>query len=44
MAAKTIHQMWTPEREAYTERREVAFGAQLETATIEGLTIEMAGF
>jgi len=44
VAAKTIHQMWTPEREAYTERREVAFGAQLEAATIEGLTIETAGF
>ena len=38
-----IHQMWSPEGEAYTERREVKFGDPLETATISGLTVDSSG-
>jgi len=39
VAAQVIHQMWTPEGEAYVERREVPFGEQLESATIADLRI-----
>jgi Uma2 family endonuclease len=38
-----IHQMWSPEGEAYVERREVKFGDRMEAATIEGLAVETAG-
>ena len=40
---RVIHQMWAPEGEAYAQRREVAFGKQIEAMTIEGLAIETAG-
>jgi Uma2 family endonuclease len=36
----TIHQLWQPEGEAYTERREVPFGTPVAAATVAGLTIE----
>ncbi len=38
-----IHQMWAAENEAYTERREVAFGLSIEAATLPGLSVETAG-
>jgi len=40
---RVIHQMWAPAGEAYSERREVAFGAVIETATIAGLRVETGG-
>jgi Uma2 family endonuclease len=43
VTAKTIHQMWAPEGEGYTERREIAFGERIEAATITGLMVETAG-
>ena len=43
VTARIIHQMWAPEGEAYAQRREVAFGKQIEAMTIEGLAIETAG-
>ena len=43
VTAKVIHQMWAPEGEAYTERREVAFGEPINAATIAGLTVKTAG-
>ena len=41
--AGLIHQMWAPAGEAYAERREVAFGATLEAATIDGLAVQTGG-
>ena len=41
--ARVIHQTWAPEGEAYAERRDVAFGAMIAAATIEGLTVETGG-
>ncbi|MGK6319844.1 Uma2 family endonuclease [Sphingomonas sp. DT-204] len=38
-----IHQLWAPEGEAYTERREMPFGAPISAATIAGLIIETSG-
>ncbi len=35
-----IHQMWAPAGESYAERREIAFGASIAAATIDGLTID----
>lgn len=40
--ASIIHQLWSPIDDAYTERREVAFGAAITAATITGLTVETA--
>ncbi|MEO6214850.1 MAG: Uma2 family endonuclease [Sphingomonas sp.] len=40
VTAKVIHQMWAPEGEAYTERREVEFGDRVEAATVAGLAVE----
>jgi Uma2 family endonuclease len=37
---KVIHQLWAPEGEAYGQRREVAFGAQIEAVTVAGLVVE----
>lgn len=37
---RVIHQMWGPQGETYSERREVAFDARIEAMTIEGLAIE----
>lgn len=42
-AAEVIHHMRAPVGEAYAERREVAFGEQVESATVAGLTVETAG-
>ncbi len=39
---RTIHQMWAPEGEAYTERRDVANGERIAAVTIEGLSVETA--
>ncbi|MEI9850017.1 MAG: Uma2 family endonuclease [Sphingomonas sp.] len=43
IGARVIHQMWAPEGEAYTERREVAFGERIAAATVEGLAVETVG-
>lgn len=41
--ARAIHQMWSPDGEAYGERRELAFGEALEAVTIAGLRVETSG-
>jgi Uma2 family endonuclease len=41
--AGLIHQMWSPQGEAYAERREVKLGERIEAATIRGLAVETAG-
>lgn len=38
-----IHQMWSPQGEAYAGGREVKLGERIEAATIEGLAVETAG-
>jgi Uma2 family endonuclease len=43
VTAKTIHQMWSAEGEAYAQRREVAFGEWIEATTIVGLAVETGG-
>ena len=43
VSTRVIHQMWAPEGEAYAQRREVAFGEQLEAMTIDGLAVKTAG-
>jgi Uma2 family endonuclease len=43
VTAKAIHQLWSPEGEAYAERREIAFGERIEAATIGGLAAETTG-
>jgi len=40
--AKVIHQMWAPEGEAYTERREITFGEPVDATSIEGLSVSTA--
>lgn len=40
--ARVIHQMWAPEGESYTVRREVAFGSPAAAATIETLIVATA--
>jgi Uma2 family endonuclease len=35
-----IHQFWSPVGDAYTDSREVAFGAMIESATIAGLSVD----
>lgn len=40
--ARLIHQMWSPQGEAYVERREVNFGERIEAAAVEGLAVETA--
>ncbi|MEO8374468.1 MAG: Uma2 family endonuclease [Sphingomonas bacterium] len=42
VTAQVVRQMWAPEGEAYTERREVAFGEQVEAVTVARL-VETAG-
>lgn len=37
---RQIHQLWAPREQAYTERRLVAFGEPIASATIAGLTVE----
>ena len=39
---RVVHQMWAPAGDAYTERREVAFGETLTSTTIGGLAIPTA--
>ena len=43
VSGRLVHQMWMPESDDYTERREVAFGERIEAATIAGLEIETSG-
>ena len=38
--AGVIHQMWSPQGDAYAERREVGVGERIEAAMIEGLAVE----
>lgn len=40
--ARVIHQMWVPSGEAYTERRMIAFGDQVQCETINGLGVDTA--
>ena len=40
---RVIHQMWRPAGEAYTERREVAFGDRIAAATVDGLILGTDG-
>lgn len=39
---RRIHQMWAPEGETYTERREVKLPGRIEAATIEELVVDAA--
>lgn len=41
--AGLIHQMWSPEGEAYVGGREVKLGERIAAATIEGLAVETSG-
>lgn len=41
--AEVFHQFWAPDGNAYTHRRKVAFGEQIEAVTVAGLVVEMAG-
>ena len=41
--ADSIHQMWSPTEGEYSGRREVAFAACVEAATIPGLRLATAG-
>jgi len=41
--AGRIHQMWSPQGEAYAKRREVKSGGRIEAATIEALAVETDG-
>jgi Uma2 family endonuclease len=38
VSGRVIHQMWSPEGEAYAQRRVVAFGEVVEAVTVEGMT------
>ena len=38
-----IHQMWEPKDESYAERREIAFGNTITSATVHGLAVETSG-
>jgi Uma2 family endonuclease len=40
MNGKVIHQMWRPMDQTYGKRRELPFGAEIEVATIDGLSVE----
>ena len=40
--AKRIRQLWAPDGDAYTERREIAFGDPVVAATIEAMRIDTA--
>jgi Uma2 family endonuclease len=41
--SRVIHQLWDPVGEAYSRRREVAFGEVVEAVTVEGLRLETGG-
>ena len=38
-----IHQMWSPDGDAYAERQRVQFGRRIEAATIPGLAVGTTG-
>ena len=40
---RVIHQMWGPSDEGYAERRKIGFGAVIEAATVEGVTVATWG-
>lgn len=40
--AKVIHQMWGPDGDAYTQRRDVAFGERIAAVTVAGLVVALA--
>jgi Uma2 family endonuclease len=40
---REIHQFWSPREERYSERRVIAFGEPIASATIAGLTVETDG-
>lgn len=42
-ARRTVIQMWSPLDDAYSNRREVKFGEEVEAATVAGLVIKTAG-
>lgn len=37
---RLVCQMWTPQGDAYADRRDILFGERIEAATIEGLSVE----
>lgn len=41
--ARMIHQMWSPAREDYAERRLVPLGERIEAATVEGFAVATDG-
>lgn len=43
LQGRVIHQLWAPAGEVYGERREVAFGAAVEAATVAGLRVATGG-
>lgn len=43
VGARTIRQLWEPSGEAFTQQREIAFGAPIAAATITGLIVETGG-
>jgi Uma2 family endonuclease len=43
VAARLIHQMWSPSEDGYVERREEKFGERVEAVVIDGLAVETAG-
>lgn len=42
VAGRLIYQMWMPESGTYARRREVTFGQEISSSTVEGLTVETA--
>jgi hypothetical protein len=42
VADRVIQQMWSPIDGSYAERREIAFGSAITSATTPGLTVETA--
>ena len=42
VAARVIHQLWSPAADTYAARREIPFGTQIEAATVPGLTVATA--
>ena len=44
LLAGKLHQMWSPTRGGYAERREVSFGSPVHAASVAGLAIETGAF
>lgn len=42
VAARVVHQMWSPAADTYAERREIPFGTPIEAATVPGLRVATA--